>query len=82
MSNNTGFRKQHKGGAAYSQAYPLRKIVGRHYNEVDMIIEELECGHEQRQKHDLVGPTNAYSRRCRQCYREQQSQDVAEGVEK
>ena len=32
-------------------------------------IEVLECGHEQPQKTDIYGPTNAYARRCRSCVR-------------
>lgn len=55
---------------------PLRKIVrtvsrpgplGYH----SYIYEVLECGHEQRQKSDMYGPTNAYRRRCGKCAVEQ-----------
>ena len=43
---------------------PLRKIVT--FGE----IETLECGHEQRQVQDLIGPTNAVRRRCHRCAEE------------
>ena len=46
---------------------PLRAITGTHLNEYGAIVEELACGHEQNQKHDHIGPTNAYRRRCRKC---------------
>jgi hypothetical protein len=50
---------------------PLRKIVGTVGREiapgVRVVYEQLECGHEQREKQDIYGPTNAYRRRCRQC---------------
>lgn len=51
---------------------PLRTIV-RTYSKPGPLghkvysYEVLECGHEQRQKTDIYGPTNAYRRRCRQC---------------
>lgn len=55
---------------------PLRRIV-RSWTEWQAItpggseilvrMEELECGHKQRQKSDIYGPTNAYSRRCQRC---------------
>lgn len=45
---------------------PLRKIVAEEGSS-----ELLECGHRQRRKHDIFGPTNAYRRRCRQCRREE-----------
>jgi len=31
--------------------------------------EKLECGHIQRVVQDIYGPTNAYKRRCRQCWK-------------
>jgi len=46
---------------------PLRLIVSTRANEYGAILEVLECGHEQHQKHDHIGPTNAYRRRCRRC---------------
>jgi hypothetical protein len=54
-----------KGGAP-----PLRRIVDRHMNQYGATVEVLECGHEQREKQDIYGPTNAYRRRCRQCAKE------------
>jgi hypothetical protein len=33
----------------------------------------LECGHEQHQRVDHIGPTNAYKRRCLKCLREGRS---------
>jgi len=56
---------------------PLRKIVREYVGKyefkdgtlssVDTRLEELECGHVVRQKEDIYGPTNAYSRRCNKC---------------
>jgi hypothetical protein len=48
---------------------PLRRIVEtKRYPYSSLVhIEVLECGHEQRQKTDIIGPTNAYRRRCRRC---------------
>jgi hypothetical protein len=52
---------------------PLRRIVRTYPKDVTphvtIRMEVLECGHEQRQKSDIYGPTNAYKRRCRQCAR-------------
>lgn len=55
--------------------YPLRKIVEvvrlheGSYGSPDVFREVLECGHVVRPKHDMFGPTNAYSRRCKECAR-------------
>lgn len=46
---------------------PLRKVMSQYYDGGRALMEVLECGHEQRQKSDAIGPTNAYARRCRQC---------------
>ncbi len=46
---------------------PLRKIVGVDWDEYDLKLEVLECGHKQRVRQDMIGPTNAQSRRCRRC---------------
>lgn len=46
---------------------PLRKIVGRDENEHGVPLEVLECGHKQPVRNDMIGPTNAYRRRCRRC---------------
>lgn len=51
---------------------PLRAVVSSYLNEHGVVIERLECGHEQHQKHDHMGPTNAYRRRCRFCARTEQ----------
>lgn len=48
---------------------PLRRITTSYTSEHGVIVEVLECGHEQHQKHDHIGPTNAYRRRCRRCGR-------------
>lgn len=53
---------------------PLRAIVGY----VEVLIapgvfaqrEELECGHIVRIRQDIIGETNAYRRRCKQCAKE------------
>lgn len=45
---------------------PLRAIVSVEYRG-DVPYETLSCGHVQRAKHDLAGPTNAIRRRCRKC---------------
>jgi hypothetical protein len=51
-----------------NQRQPLRKIVDTKPGPyAGALVEVLECGHEQRQKSDIYGPTNAYARRCRQC---------------
>jgi hypothetical protein len=52
------------------QLAPLRTIVNERNDEHGRIIEILECGHEQPQKQDIYGPTNALRRRCRRCLRE------------
>jgi hypothetical protein len=49
---------------------PLRKIVSEGENAHGVQTETLECGHTIRRKHDLMGPTNAVRRRCRQCKKE------------
>jgi hypothetical protein len=47
---------------------PLRAIVSTKPALLwPNLIEVLECGHEQRQKTDIIGPTNAYRRRCKRC---------------
>ena len=46
---------------------PLRAIVATEHDECGARIEVLECGHKQRQRQDMIGPTNAYRRRCRHC---------------
>ena len=47
---------------------PLRKIMETRLDDkTRRVVEILECGHEQKQKMDAFGPTNAYRRRCRQC---------------
>jgi hypothetical protein len=52
-----------------NQRQPLRRIVETKPSHVygAAAVEVLECGHEQRQKSDMIGLTNAYRRRCRQC---------------
>lgn len=49
---------------------PLRKIVDGYRTCGGIWMEILECGHEQAQKHDLMGPTNAVRRRCWRCAKE------------
>jgi hypothetical protein len=46
---------------------PLRKILREERNEHGLLVEILECGHQQFQREDFIGPTNAYRRRCRKC---------------
>lgn len=46
---------------------PLRKIVGNSIDAYGVMTEVLECGHEQRPREDIIGPTNAYRRRCSKC---------------
>jgi hypothetical protein len=46
---------------------PLRKIVSTEFDQHDRRIEVLECGHKQPQRQDMIGPTNAYRRRCAPC---------------
>lgn len=51
--------------------YPLRKVVGYvpHPEYPAVTLEELECGHTQHIKQDMVGETNAERRRCGKCPR-------------
>lgn len=59
---------------------PLRRVVGREpaidtdpdgqtWTSPESVVEILECGHRQRERRDMVGPTNAVRRRCRTCRR-------------
>lgn len=50
---------------------PLRRVIGEGVNEHGVETETLECGHVVRRKSDIIGPTNAYKRRCRFCRKEQ-----------
>lgn len=58
------------------QKAPLKKVINFFYKELicgDGILayipyEKLECGHEVVQKQDFYGYTNAYRRRCIQCF--------------
>jgi len=63
-----GFRGKPMGrprGISGANKYPLRKVV------IDGVLEEtLECGHTILKPRDFVGFTNAYRRRCKQCYLE------------
>ena len=50
---------------------PLRRILGESFDpRTGRLIEHLDCGHDQAQRQDIFGPTNAYRRRCRACGRE------------
>ena len=60
MSFKRAGRPRGKRGA---NAYPLRRVVAEFGNQ-----EELECGHIIFKPRDFVGYTNAYRRRCKQCY--------------
>lgn len=56
-----------------SDAYPLRLVVEHFVQLPDFPLlrgERLECGHIVVQKRDMIGPTNAYRRRCGKCARE------------
>jgi transcription elongation factor Elf1 len=57
--------------------YPLRKIVKTRRDEHGLVVEVLECGHEQRPVQDFIGETNAARRRCRKCAAEQFAANVA-----
>lgn len=46
---------------------PLRRIVDTLVTDDGLRFEVLECGHRQPQRQDMIGPTNAYRRRCRRC---------------
>ncbi len=51
---------------------PLRKIVGQKMERIgtsifERHVEVLECGHTLAPRHDMIGETNAVSRRCREC---------------
>lgn len=56
-----------KAAARTTQRYYLRRIIEEKVNEHGSIIEVLECGHEQRPVSDMIGPTTATRRRCKQC---------------
>lgn len=45
----------------------MRKIVDHYFDEYDMEIEILECGHEVPLRYDLFGPARAARRRCWMC---------------
>ena len=49
---------------------PLRKVVSEGVNEHGVQTETLECGHTVHRKSDIIGPTNAYRRRCRHCLKD------------
>lgn len=55
-------RNRPRGGVSRLLNKPLRRIVGYHRG-----LEMLECGHEQLEVSDIIGPTNATRRRCRKC---------------
>lgn len=61
------------GGKGRQRTGPLRKIVnsGTGINPAYplSVYELLECGHLQLPVQDLIGPTNAYRRRCTKCKR-------------
>jgi hypothetical protein len=61
------------GGKGRQRTGPLRKViregVGLHPEYPHSFYELLECGHLQLPVEDLMGPTNAYRRRCRKCKR-------------
>ena len=50
---------------------PLRKIVDTFwpFGPGGSAVEVLECGHQQNQLQDHIGPTNANRRRCSKCFR-------------
>ena len=58
-----------KAAARTTQRYYLRRIVSEKLNQYGAPIEVLECGHEQRPVSDMIGPTSAERRRCKQCPR-------------
>lgn len=69
MSNLVHSRAR-SGGNAYAVSAarwaPLRKVVGADtYHSTT--VEILECGHDQRQREDMIGDTYATRRRCVQC---------------
>lgn len=51
--------------------YPLRAVVAEVMEQiapgVEVKREKLECGHVVRIRHDHIGDTNAYRRRCKKC---------------
>lgn len=60
---------------------PLRRVVSvvpvcimGDGSGVVQMRESLECGHVIRIKHDFVGETNAYRRRCHDCRREMEGE--------
>ncbi len=71
----------HKGKSIRETCGPLRKIVGHKHPVIELggiarevtgiWVEILECGHEQNQKSDFIGHTNAERRRCKKCLRQE-----------
>lgn len=53
--------------AAKSRRFYMRKIVREYTDDRGMPMEELDCGHSQRPKEDMIGRTYAERRRCTQC---------------
>ena len=73
--------KRHKDEASYR--WPLRKIVEEFSEQkglIEIAMERLECGHAIRRKSDLFGVTNAYKRRCQQCYAEAEAKRATNGM--
>jgi hypothetical protein len=63
MHRRNRFRKPRPNRA------PLRRVVGRETvaPPLEWGREILECGHRVFPRHDFIGETNAYRRRCRLC---------------
>lgn len=53
----------------HKNKYPLKKIISEEVSSFGTIVETLECGHKQNKLTDIYGPTNAYRRRCRRCFK-------------
>ncbi len=52
-----------------TNTYPLRAIVDRvpHPTYAHVTLEELECGHLQHPRRDMIGQSHAARRRCQEC---------------
>lgn len=78
LSNLRANHKGPRGGVSKLLKKPLRKIVQRFRGG----IEKLECGHEQLEVSDLMGPTDAIRRRCRYCPDQEKKEPAPHRVER
>ena len=66
-NNDAMKRSRGRSGGAASSASPKRYAPLREVTAAGLGCETLECGHEIRTPHDLIGETSAFRRRCLEC---------------